>query len=203
MEKCFISRSDIMMKDKKINTALVLNASFLFPFGFNEDWNQTIDDALASCKLNFDGDLSLTLAQFQSCIEDFLNENCVDFDVAKSGCDLTEEHFRKCKNVPINCSTLTFDGKQPCCDIPDLLKSRQPLATNCERKCRRNETFEITVEKCFFDCFVNGTKLVTEETIDFDVVKKLLMENKTNEWEKPVSDAVEECHKDLKGSCYF
>lgn len=202
IEDCFIATSPLLTKDKEINKGVALYSSSIFPSGFDSLWETKINASLDKCDFNASGNLSFGLAQYFHCVRENLIQNCVLFKRHVKGCSLTEEHFKKCKNIELNCSEpIEHFAVEHCCIEPVLI--REQLSRDCEYMCRKAEFFGPLVKRCFLECITNETNLVSEDgNLHIEAAKALLFanSNKNDEWEKPIAGAVEACGKDLEGS---
>lgn len=175
------------------------------PYNYADDQSQTtVIEATKNCEFVPTGNLSLDLATFYVCINNYLTNNCLNFRIYEPGCDLVEEHLIKCGKIPINCSHWPEGGGEDlCCNSPKVIKDE--IQEICARNCEQKEYFHKLLQKCFFDCIVRETKVIINDKIDVETVKKVLISNANNsaEWEKPIEAAVDKCEKNFKGLIFY
>lgn len=164
------------------------------------DWVKIIGEGVEKCEYDSTGTLSQNLAKFYSCVNEYLAENCVSF-VQSPECDATEQFFEQCKNIQPNCTAwpMVLGHPESCCKTPLLVS--EELSSKCSHTCRRKEFFLVKQIECLTNCTYMETGLRNEGKVDFEVVKKMLLEssNKTEAWEKPIEEAIQICEKNIKG----
>lgn len=199
IEACFTS-SSLFTRDKTFDKEKVKSYGMIYFPRFNPKWQPELNKSVDKCEYESTKNLSLDLAKFFHCIRENLIKNCVSFKDYLKGCDLVEEHNRKCKKIEPDCTIWSEVNSGKCCVVPDLI--RPQIESDCEEKCRKDEFFKALLKKCFIDCIINETKLIVDGKFNSEAAKTALLENanKTDEWEKPIARVVERCDKDLAGS---
>lgn len=194
------------MENRNFSEMVLLSMHItLFASPYSHEPDGQVDESKANnladgCKFNSTGNLSLDLATFYECVSNNLQSNCSRFKLHEPGCDLVEQHLIKCGKVPINCSEWPEGGNEEvCCNSPKVIK--EEVQETCARDCKQKEYFHMFLQKCFFDCLVRETKIIKDDKVDIEMVKKVLMTNANNsaDWEKPIETAVEKCEKNFKG----
>jgi hypothetical protein len=156
-----------------------------------------LEQIVESCPFELTGELSLDLAKFYDCANDVLLKNCKSF-VSDPLCDSLDERSYVCDKKPINCDRYPMElSEDSCCDSPKLFTTEDQ--TKCFEKCQAKEYFKLLLQKCFYDCVMDGSAFITDDKIDYEAAKKLLMDHtnssEASEWEKPIATAVDKCAK--------
>lgn len=171
---------------------------------YEHRWMKLINDSVDECEYDESGVLAENLAKFFECINQNLENNCVDF-VNSHECDKVQKHFEKCHNFEPDCKhwPQTLINPEVCCVTPRLFSQNHILS--CRRKCSAKELFLQRQLKCVDNCLYNDTKVKENGKFDFTVVQKLLIENSKSQpdWEKSIEDAVEKCEKKMRGCMVF
>lgn len=162
-----------------------------------------VDDAVDKC--NYD-ETSLNqaenLAKFYDCVENNFLENCYDFNDLPE-CSPVAEYFEECKNIS-SCdfwpSTLPLPTS--CCKTPPIIPADEYI--NCHSKCHKTFVIKPLREICFEHCVNYETKMVSNGSVDYKVVKQMLMKSANNsKWEKAINTSIEETEATLSGEFYF
>lgn len=196
---CYVNQT-ALIQDEKINKEAVQRIYENNAF-HERRWGIFIQEAIREkCEYVATGSLLADLMKFYNCVDDHLSENCVSF-MQTNDCDASEEYFMKCKNIEPNCTDWPVHQRRPdsCCKTFALFP--QALQSKCRHECQRKELFLHRVQECVHNCTHLETGLIADEKIDFEVVKKMLIESSQHslEWEKPIEIAVENCNTLIKG----
>lgn len=195
---CYVNQT-ALIQDEKINK-LVVQRIYENNAFHERRWSNIINDGIQKCEYVATGSLMGDLMKFYNCVNDYLSENCIIF-MQTNECDATEEHFLKCKNIEPNCSAWPIHQMRPdaCCKTFPLIS--EALTAKCRRDCQRKELFYNRQHECVHNCTHIETGMIVDKKIDFEVVKKMLIESSKHslEWEKPIEIAVENCEKLVKG----
>jgi hypothetical protein len=191
----------LIVDDRNLNKNKLMLSAFS-PFAYNNEnhHEDIVKIATENCEFVSTGNLSLNLATFYDCINNFVTDKCTHFTNFVTGCDLVEEHLIKCGRIATNCDEWPEGGLvDSCCKSPKVIKDE--IQDICARDCKKNEYFQQLLRKCFFDCIVRETKVMSNNKLDMEIVKKVLIDNTNNtaEWEKPIEAAVTKCEKNWKG----
>lgn len=202
---CFKNVTKLFKEDKTIDIEAVKRSPMLIPHSRQPEYRFEIDKVIDKCEYSSTGNISLDLAKYFDCLRHAIAGFCKNFDIyTNPGCDLVEEHIRKCKKIEPNCKTWAseFGYHSKCCEVPFLIKTE--IAGQCEAKCVKSEYFLRLKKKCFVDCIISETKLIEDGKFNSEAAKTLLLENanKTEEWEKPIASVVEKCDAELQGLHY-
>lgn len=201
--RCYANATLLINDDGKLNKNVAKR--IYGNSAYNEQrWMKLINDSVDECEYNESGVLAENLAKFFECINENLENNCVDF-VNSQECDKVQEHFEKCHNFEPDCKhwPQTLINPEVCCITPRLFSQQQILS--CRRKCLVKELFLQRQIKCVDNCLFNDTKVKENGRFDFAVIHKLLIENSKSQpdWEKSIENAVEKCEKKMKGFMMF
>lgn len=203
LEDCFVNFTGLLDSEMKINKSAVREILFDdIMLAFVPEWSHLVDEAIEVCEFKSSENLSNEIMSYQHCMREFLVKNCVYFNENVDGCDKVEEYFyENCKSYESNCTVWPshLSAMEDCCKFPQVI--RDELAFGCDDKCKDLEFFEEFEHNCVFECINNETNLMdkSDQKFNFKVLKQLLVENsnKSKEWEKPISDAIELCEKEM------
>jgi hypothetical protein len=197
MEDCFMRSYRVFASSGSQNiSALNLLASRFLPYHYSLNGHvDNTKEIIESCPFESTDDLNLDLAKFYECAKDVLLRNCRDFFL-DSKCDSLDERSYLCDKKPINCHHFPLElSEDLCCDSPKLFTEEDQ--NKCFEECQAKEYFKLLLQKCFYDCVMNGSTFIADDNIDFDVAKKILLDHtnssEASEWEKPISTAVDKC----------
>lgn len=197
--ECYVNITTII-KDGSINKIAVKRLYENNAF-HNREWVKVIGEAVEKCDYETTGTLTQNLIKFHNCVNDLLAENCVSF-IQTPECDPTEEYHEQCKNIQPNCTAWPTHQIHPevCCKTPQLFS--EALTSKCSRDCKRKELFLVKQSECIQNCTYIETGLRSDGKVDFEVVKKMLIEssNKSEAWEKPIESSIQFCEKKIRGN---
>jgi hypothetical protein len=193
--KCYVNKTNLII-DTKINVEAVKK---IYYQSATIVWKDVLEKAIEKCEFELESEmLSKSLITYYNCINEMLAKDCKGF-LQSPDCLSTEEHFQTCKNVSFDCSKWSLPDPTFCCKVPQLVTLHS--CDKCKVNCGKFNFLPTQQQKCFVACStgMDGT-LVKNGTIDFELVKKVLKENKNNSeiWEKAIESAVEKC-KNLNG----
>lgn len=211
MELCFMTQSTLVDSDMKLNKESVkhLYQHQVHIYG-EANWDDVLDNATESCKMESNGSLSEILAQYFICIEDYLANNCVEFSYLDQACGAVEERFLKCKNIQFDCNNfpIALPDQRTCCKFPTLM-TYENLFT-CRDKCELTEYFFDFFVDCIRSCLHDEVKIFVDgkipEEVDHEKVKKLLVENSKNknvDWTNVIDESIKKCVSEIESSKHF
>lgn len=196
---CYVKATGLIKEDRTIKKDVAKKMYERNAFG-DLAWKKVINDGVDKCEYEPQNSTIAALIKFYNCVNDILSENCVNF-IHSFECLPTEELFEKCRNIQPNCNEWppSYPHPEVCCKPPQLISEN--LRSKCRIECQRKEFFIVKQSECVNNCMFIETGLRVGGKVDFAVVKEMLAENtnKTEEWEKSIDIAVENCEKLLKG----
>lgn len=202
--ECYANLTGII-KDGSFNKAAAIRIYENNAYSDRHQWQKWISEGVEKCEYDSSGSLTENLVKFYNCVDDFLARNCVSF-IQCPECSPVEEYFEKCNNVQANCTVWprTVVSPEMCCKVPPIFT--HDLNSKCRNECNRKEFLLLRQNECVYNCTWIATGLKTGNKIDFEVVKKMLMDgagNKSDVWEKSIEKAVQTCQKTLSGNDNF
>jgi hypothetical protein len=153
------------------------------------------------CKFESEGSLEQRLVKFYNCIDNFVVENCLEFDYTDE-CRITEEFYDKCKlkNENYNCSNW-LQRLQPthCCETPQLIFGN--LSTRCRFECSKKKFSREKLFKCHENCVYFESGIIHDGKISYDAVKQILANStlKPDLWKPVIEKGVEDCRQAFDG----
>lgn len=196
--ECYLSVTRILDIDHRILNKEVVKKIYNAN-AHNINWLKIIDEGVERCNFVSAEDIDQSLLKFYNCVNDYLTENCASF-FENPFCTDVEEQFENCKPKTYDCTKWPCGMASPeiCCDTPQILTDE--IRQKCDIACQRKEFLLIRRIDCNFNCTFIETGVVVGEKINFENVKKMLVEHSNKpEWEKLIESATSKCEGRYRG----
>lgn len=204
---CMVREYHLLKEDGRINKLAVMKM-YASISNQRRNWTRLIEQAVNYCGVETVSSLDRKLQSFFACVKSDLSVNCIDFKNWISDCTEIEEHFEMCKKVSSSgipdCTRIPISivNARDCCSTPRLI----PNATvdKCRDECDTIDFLEPLEIACIENCEIREAALKTNGHFDFNVIKKLLLQNADREADWALAGkidfAVSDCRNAIHGT---
>lgn len=204
---CMVHEYHLLNEDGRFNKFAVMKMFASIP-NQRKNWTRLIEQAVNYCTVETVGSLDRKLQSFFACVKSDLSMNCIEFRNWIQDCTEIEEHFETCKKTSSSdtqdCTRIPINivNARDCCSTPKLISN--VTVDKCRDECDTIEFLEPLEIACIENCEIREAALKTNGHFDFNVIKKLLLQNADREDDgalaRKIELAVSDCRNAIHGT---